>query len=148
MVRELHQRGMFAFVDDVEVPIIGSGSAGTGGTPVDWVTIPRVCLPPGWAPLPADDVPGAPNVRIRRSSVRDVRLWDWYALFDGEWCWVGNVREGQLLIQAGPSAASSDPSWEGNVRDGWHRWVNIDDVEVESRWQPVVTAAGEAGTTQ
>jgi len=148
MVRELHQRGMFAFIEDAEVPIIGSESAGTGGTSVDWVTIPRVCPRPGWIPLPADNVPGAPNVRIPRSSVRDVRVWDWYALFGGEWCWVWNAREGELLIQAGASAASSDPSWEGNARNGWHRSVNIGDVEVKSRWQPVITATEKAGTTQ
>ncbi|KHK97199.1 hypothetical protein LK09_13165 [Microbacterium mangrovi] len=83
--------------------------------------------------------PGPDYVRIPLSEFTDLVSWNWYAWVDDEWCWVGNIRDGKLLVATGSSAtAAKDPDWEGDYCNGWDRWVDPEGVELKAESHPVV----------
>jgi hypothetical protein len=134
----LHPRGLFGHIEGREVPLLPWGDAGLFGAQEDWVSMERRHLPRGVVALPHSGLSGASTVMVARRLLRDIRSWKWYVRYDDEWCWVGNVRDGDLLIHTDSAmVASSAPAWEGHRNDGWHRWVAADGLEIEARSEPV-----------
>lgn len=139
----LHPRGLFGRIGGHEIPLLSMGEAGLFDAPVGWVSLDREHLPRGTATLPHSGLSGASTVMVDRELVRDVRSWQWYVLYGGEWWWVGSVRDGDVLIHTDSAlVAASDPAWEGHRNDGWHRWVPADQLEIEARSEPLVDPRG------
>lgn len=139
----LHPRGLFGVIQGVEVPLIGAMSAGSFGVPVESVSLREENAPRGVTVLPysGPETPGV--VSIPRSEVVDPVAWDWYAWVDGEWCWVGNIRDGKLLVATGSSVtASMDPDWEGDYYNGWDRWIDAEGVELKAQSRPGLGGTG------
>lgn len=134
----LHPRGLFGRIEGHEVPLLSLGDAGLFGAQVDWVSLDRGHLPRGVATLPHSGLSGPSTVLVARQLVQDIRSWHWYVFCEGEWCWVGNVRDGDVLIHTDSTIlASSDPAWEGHRNDGWHRWVAAEGLQIEARSEPI-----------
>ncbi len=134
----LHPRGLFGHIEGREVPLLSLGDAGLSGAQEEWVSMDRGQIPRGVATLPHSGLSGPSTVMVARRLVRDIRSWEWYVHYDDQWFWVGNVRDGRLLIQTDSTVvASSDPAWEGHRNDGWHRWVAADGLQIEARSEAV-----------
>ncbi|QAY59256.1 hypothetical protein ET475_04135 [Microbacterium protaetiae] len=135
MGERLHPRGLFGRIDGVEIPFLGTGRAGSFDVPVDWVTAKTADLPgryrtsslDGSAPLDSS------ARRVPRSDVSDLRQWDWFVLFEGEWFRVLNERGGKFLISTHwYSRAVADPRWSGDHHSGWDQWVDAEDAQIQA----------------
>lgn len=81
---------------------------------------------------------GPDFVRIPLAEFTDLVSWDWYAWVDDEWCWVGNIRDGKLLVATGSSAtAAKSPEWEGDYYNGYDRWIDPEGVELKAECRPL-----------
>ena len=121
---ELHPRGLFGIVDDVELSFYGWTSAGTFGTPVDHVDARTEDVPQGVTLVEGyRKTPGIVSIPI--SEVEDLRQWDWFVVFEGVRYRVVSERDGKFLISTGDSAvAAKSAEWDGNFRDDWMRWID------------------------
>lgn len=133
-----HPVGLFGFIRGTEVEFLAAATAGTFGVPVDYVTARRDAVPPG-TPEVSDDRPAPDDlVRVAASEVDDLVRWTWTAVLDGAEYGVQAVRDGRAAIVTRDSRLVWGDGWEGNVRDGWARWVDVDDLEVTAHRHPAL----------
>lgn len=131
-----HPVGLFGFIRGVEVELLSSARAGTFGVPVDYVTARRDAVPEG-TPEVAGGNPAAEDViRVPRSEVDGLVRWTWTVVIDDVEYPVQAVRDGRAAIVTRDSRLVWGDEWEGNARDGWARWVDIEGLQVTAHPRP------------
>ncbi|GAA2442936.1 DUF6301 family protein [Agromyces soli] len=132
-----HPVGLFGRISGREVELLSSGPAGALGIRVAFVSARRSDVPEG-----TPEVTGSAGARddvicVPRSAVEDLVRWTWTAVLDGAEYGVQAVRDGRAAIVTRDSRLVWGDGWEGDARDGWARWVDVDDVEVTAHRHPI-----------
>ena len=132
-----HPVGLFGRIGGREVELISSGLAGAFGIPVDFVSARRSDVPEG-TPEVTGHAPARDDIIcVPRSAVDDLVRWTWTAVLDDAEYAVEAVRDGRAAIVTRDSRLVWGDGWDGNSRDGWARWVDVDDVRVTAHRHPL-----------
>lgn len=127
--RKTHPPGLFGHIGGVEVALLSVARAGTFGAPVDYVTAHRVDVPAGTPEVAVDRAESADVIRVPMSEVEQLYRWTWTVRLDGGEYEARLMRDGQVLIGTFDSRFVWGDGWDGNVRDGWQRWIDAEGLD-------------------
>lgn len=139
-----HPPGLFGHIGGVEVALLSITQAGTLGAPVDYVTARRADVPAGTPEVSVDRADSADLIRVPVSVVDQLARWWWTVRLDGGEYQASQMRDGQVLIGTSDSRFVWGDGWDGNVRDGWQRWVDAEGLDATATRHPFQAAAWKA----
>lgn len=125
-----HPPGLFGHIAGVEVALLTIARAGTFGAPDDYVTARRADVPAGTTELSVDRPDVVDVIRVPMSEVEQLSRWTWTVRLDGGEYEARQMRDGQVLIGTFDSRFVWGDGWDGNVRDGWQRWIDAEGLDV------------------
>ena len=133
-----HPPGLFGHIGGVEVALLSFARAGTFGVPVDYVTARRADVPAGTPEVAVDRPDSCDVIRVPMSEVEQLSRWTWTVRLDGGEYEASQLRDGQVLIGTFDSRFVWGDGWDGNVRDGWQRWIDAEGLDVTATRHEVI----------
>ncbi|UTT51302.1 hypothetical protein [Microbacterium maritypicum] len=132
-----HPPGLFGHIGGVEVALLTITRAGTFGAPVDYVTARRADVPAGTPEVSVDHAGPAELIRVPISVVDQLARWWWTVRLNGGEYQASQMRDGKVLIGTTDSRFVWGAGWDGNVRDGWQRWVDAEGLDATATRHPL-----------